>query len=526
MPWPKVDAEHVMVNATQMASFESEILSNGFPVAALMEKVGQSMANWFLQHSDLIKDGVVVLVGPGHNGGDGLVVARELFLAGVRVEIWCPLNSRKTLTAKHLSYANWLGLPLIQETPDLGSKALWIDALFGLAQSKPLPDHIANLFKERQSKMPGRLVSLDIPSGICSDSGRAFPGGAAFASFTLTVGLIKQGLIQGNAIRHVGKLIRIDIGLPPSVFDKGSNVFPLGISPSDLTTVRWPQLSLDASKYERGRVLVVAGSDQYRGAGLLALKGVMASGAGSVQAILPDSVANSLWQVAPEVVLAGVIRTSGSGSEIGKLLARQDLSRVDALLIGPGLGKIEKDWLVVLEILQDFDGLLVLDADALNQLAFSLEGWRWIIRRKAPTWITPHLSEFRRLFASIQEQSLLFAAMEAAKISNAGVLLKGSHSVIADPKGMTWQLMKTAPWVARTGLGDLLAGFVSGVGALAMASGNGISSEFLAAAAFVHAEAARRCKKGSSATSIVERLQAITRNIQSRALEFDTHSPF
>ncbi len=521
MSWPKKDLDHVMVTAQQMVNVESEILSSGFPLAALMEKVGQAMTAWILKHSDLIQAGVVVLVGPGNNGGDGLVVARELYLAGVNVEIWCPLAVNKPLPAQHLSHAHWLGIRQIKKPPNVSDKALWIDALFGLAQSRPLPELIADLFLKRQIKMPGRLVSLDVPSGLCSDSGYPLEGGAAFASFTLTVGLIKQGLVQDLAIAHVGRLVRIDLGVPSNVLDRLPTQLPLRIEASDWSTVKWPCPPVIANKYQRGRVLVVAGSDQYRGAALLALKGAIASGAGSIRAVIPQLIADCLWQVAPEVVVAGVMEKSANGEMIGSVLSTQDLSRVDALLIGPGLGESEEKWLAISGILEDFDGLLVLDADALNRLAFSSEGWKWIQRRKAPTWITPHVAEFRRLFPTIETLSLLDAAVEAAQLCGAGVLLKGAHTVIADSMGMRWQLVDTAPWVARSGLGDLLAGFVTGVGALSLASEKGISCESLAAAAFVHAQVARNSRKGTSASSLVECLEAGTTIIQSRELISD-----
>ncbi len=516
MTWPKVDADHLIVTAEEMASFEDQILSSGFPVEALMEKVGQAMAAWFRQHAELLENGVIVLIGPGHNGGDGLVVARELYLSGVRVRIWCPFHISKPLNAKYLAHARWIGITELKEPPNVGDKALWIDALFGVAQSRSLPEEIAKLLTLRQVVNPGGLVSLDIPSGISSDSGISFTGGAAFASFTLTVGLIKKGLVQDCAIPHVGRLERIDLGFPSHVFEELAKPLILGVMPSDLETVSWPEIGLTASKYQRGRVLVVAGSEKYRGAALLALKGAIASGAGSIQAALPKGVADSLWQVSPEVVLAAAFESSPDEIVLRDFFETYDLDRVDALLVGPGLGDREGNWSLVKEILADFDGLLVLDADALNRIAFSDEGWEWIKRRKSSTWITPHIGEFSRLFPTIKERSLLDAAIKAAEMSEASVLLKGAHTVIADPKGIAWQLLDTAPWVARTGLGDLLAGFVAGVGALAMASERGVSTEFLALAAFVHAEAAHRSTKGSSANVIGQSLEAMTKEIQSR----------
>ena len=144
-----------------MAACEQRLFDSGMPVAALMEKVGLAMAAWLLARRDLLRHGVVVLVGPGHNGGDGLVVARELHLAGVEVSLWCPLPIRKPLTAEHLRHGEWLGLQRLADEPDPGGAALWLDAVFGLGQSRPLPEFLADLFRRRQQLQPGALISLD-----------------------------------------------------------------------------------------------------------------------------------------------------------------------------------------------------------------------------------------------------------------------------------------------------------------------------------------------------------------------------
>ncbi len=522
MIWPQKNADHLMVTSEQMGKLESQILSSGFPVPALMEKVGQSMASWLLSQSCLLANGVVVLVGPGHNGGDGLVVARELFLAGISVSIWCPFSISRALTKEHLSHVNWLGIKQLKREPDVEDKALWIDAIFGLGQSRPMPELLANLFQERHRKRPGGLVSLDVPSGICSDTGQPFAGGGAVASFTLTVGLIKQGLVQDLALAYVGQLIRIDIGFKSKLLDLLPEKLLLRVLSSDLNTLRWPQPSLSASKYQRGRVLILAGSDEYRGAAFLALRGAISSGAGSIQALIPNVVADSLWEVAPEVVVSGTFSKETTENFWEECLSVKDLGRLDSILIGPGLGLSENNWNVAFKILKAFNGLLVLDADGLNQLAASSESWKWIKERAGPTWITPHLDEFRRLFPSIQSSFPLDAAIEASQLTGAGVLLKGAHSVIADPSGITWQLVHTAPWAARAGFGDLLAGFVAGAGALGMTSKRKLSCEVLAASAFLHAEAARICDKGSSPSAIADSLASLTKAIQSKSVRMDT----
>jgi len=499
-----------------MAAVEEEMLASGLPVAALMEKVGQAMAAWLRQQPGLLAKGVVVLVGPGHNGGDGLVVARELHLSGVKVQVWAPLPFRQPLMAQHWSHVNWLGIQQLQNSPDVAGEALWIEALFGLGQSRPLPETLASLLQARQSRQPGKLVSLDVPAGLCSDSGRPLLGGAAVASRTLTVGLIKQGLVQDLAIAQVGRLVRIDMGLPESLLQQFSAQQPLRICAKDLSTLPWPQPAPGAMKYERGRVLVIAGSDDYPGAALLAIKGAIASGAGSIQAAVPIAVANQLWQVAPEVVLKAALDSSAAGEmTIGPWLASHDLSRVDAVLIGPGLGRSQESWSVMAEPLQRFEGLLVLDADALNQLALSNQGWQWFKQRQGPTWITPHLEEFRRLFPQIKDLQPLDAAVKASRLCGAVVLLKGAHSVVADSSSAAWQLGETVSRVARTGLGDLLAGYAAGVGSLDVATAGGCKGESLAAVALAHAEAARRSHRGSSAGAIANSLAELTISLQS-----------
>ncbi|MFL0750928.1 MAG: NAD(P)H-hydrate dehydratase [Prochlorococcus sp.] len=516
MSWPPSDVDHLLVTAAQMAALEEEMFASGLPIAALMEKVGQAMAAWFRQQPGLLANGVVVLVGPGHNGGDGLVVARELHLAGVKVQVWAPLPIRQSLTLQHWSYVNWLGIEQLQNSPDIAAEALWVEALFGLGQTRQLPETLASLLQARQSCQPGKLVSLDVPAGLCSDAGRPLPGGAAVASRTLTVGLIKQGLVQDGAIAHVGHLVRVDMGVPKSLLQQLPKRQPRRICSADLSTLPWPQPAPGAMKYQRGRVLVIAGSDDYLGAASLAIKGAIASGAGSIQAVVPVAVADQLWQVAPEVVLKAALDSSASGGmNVGPWLANHDLSRVDAILIGPGLGRSEESWSDMAEPLRLFAGLLVLDADALNRLALSNQGWQWLKQRQGPTWITPHLAEFRRLFPQIKDREPLDAAIEAARLCGVVVLLKGAHSVVADPSSAAWQLGETASWVARSGLGDLLAGYAAGLGSLVFATAGICQGESLAAVALLHAEAARRCQTGSSAGSIANSLAALTISMQS-----------
>ena len=512
--WPKSDADHLIVTSREMLNLEEMILSSGLPVEALMEKVGQKMSRWFLNRANLISKGVIVLVGPGHNGGDGLVVARELHLAGINVSIWCPFPFLKPLTIKQFSYATWLGIKQIKNIPNAGGEELWIEALLGVGQSRTLPSKILDLLESRQIKCPGKLVSLDVPAGLCSDTGRPLKRIAACASFTLTVGFYKRGLIQDAALPFVGNLIRIDFGFPEKVLREWISKASCRVNFSDINNFDWPTPSLIASKYERGRVLVIAGSEKYPGAAVLTIKGVLASGAGSLKAALPKILADSFWEYQPEVVLAESLAQSRTGGlNIGTFLQNYDFHQIDSLVIGPGIGFSDEIWSEVSSQLEIFEGLIIFDADALNRISKDQKGWQWLRKRKGNTVITPHIQEFKRLFKDIDHSCPISAAIEAAKLSGAGILLKGAHSVFAAPSGESWVIGESAPWVARTGLGDVLAGFLAGVGSLYLAIHKRIDWDIFAAATLIHASSAKDCKNGSTATEISSFLAAEVKNI-------------
>ena len=195
-------------------------------------------------------------------------------------------------------------------------------------------------------------------------------------------------------------------------------------------------------------------------------------------------------------------------SDFSKVLNEVDLNRFDSILLGPGLG-IPKEKVSFCNALQDFKGLLVLDADAINRLSITSKGWEWLNDRQGPTWLTPHLDEFKRLFPLIDSSNPLSAGIEAAKTCSCSVLLKCAHSVISDPQGKTWQIGQVNSSIARTGLGDVLAGFVSGMGAIGLASTKQLDTNLLAASALMHAYAGASCLRGSNASAICTFLSEI-----------------
>ncbi len=503
--WPKRDARHLLVSGAQMAALEQHLFNSGLPVEALMEKAALRVSRELMEHHAprLHEHGAVVLVGPGHNGGDGLVVARELHLAGVNVAIWSPFERHKPLTASHLAHAQWLGIPRLGSPPQPAGTALWIDAVFGIGQRRPLEPQLEALLAERDHRQPAGLVAIDVPSGLCADLGHCLGRNAARASHTYCVGLLKTGLVQDGALGWVGRLVLLELGLPAQLLAELPGQQPLGLTAADLDAAPWPQPDPAATKYGRGRLLVVAGSGRFRGAADLALAGASASGCGSLRAALPDCIAGALWQRAPHVVLSRALPCHQEGGLQLEQLQAIDLERLDALLLGPGLGPaqspgageaagLDRDgeaW----ELLRQVPYLLVLDADGLNRLAGHSGGAiAWLQRRQGPTWLTPHHGEFTRLFPQLGSLSPLEAAAAAAQASGATVLLKGAHTVVAGAGGERWQLLDTAPAAARAGLGDVLAGYAAGLGAMGAAASGPGAPPLLALAALAHASAAKR----------------------------------
>ena len=168
-------------------------------------------------------------------------------------------------------------------------------------------------------------------------------------------------------------------------------------------------------------------------------------------------------------------------------------------------------------ILLDFEGLLILDADALNRISESKLGSKFFLERKFKTWITPHSKEFRRLFPNIKCETNVGLALNAAKEFNISILLKGANSIVADNK-KAWQLFGTDSQTARAGLGDLLSGFVAGSSAIDLTFCRNITTDFFAKYVLLHSFAASKCKKGSNASAIGDELSRLMRNKKTRQI--------
>ena len=286
----------------------------------------------------------------------------------------------------------------------------------------------------------------------------------------------------------------------------------------DLKNIDLPSLPKNSNKYKRGRTLLIAGSEKYPGAAYLALKGAISSGAGYISAVLPELVAESIWQVAPEIVLKDTMQSNQNGNaSLFSALKNIDLSAFDSVAVGPGIGIDNDDWQNAKDILTGFEGLLILDADALNRISESKLCSKFFLERRFKTWITPHSKEFSRLFPNIKCETNVEKAFNAAQEFNISVLLKGANSIVADNK-KAWQLFGTDSQTARAGLGDLLSGFIAGSSAIDLTICRNIKTDFFAKYVLLHSFAASRCKRGSNASAIGDELSKLMRNIKMRQI--------
>ncbi|ABM72658.1 Predicted sugar kinase fused to uncharacterized domain [Prochlorococcus marinus str. MIT 9515] len=516
--WPTIDSKHLVVYSKQMLDLENRMFSKGMPQEALMEKAGIQISRWLLKRKFLLNKGVIVLIGPGHNGGDGAVIAKELFLKGYLVKLWCPFPLKKTLTINYVNYLTTIGVEKLLEPPNPDEKHLWIDAIFGNNQKRKVDEELIELLNKKFNKKSGKVVSVDVPTGLCPNSGKPFSQNAVKANYSLVIGLNKIGLLQDTALAYVGELHHIDIGITKDQLSKLKSQITK-ITLEDLKTINLPLLPKNSSKYKRGRSLLIAGSEKYPGAARLAIKGAISSGAGFVSAILPELVAKSIWQVEPEVVIKGRLKSDLDGNSIlFDALKNIDLSCYDSIVIGPGIGLNYGDWEKSTEYLLGFKGLLILDADALNRISKSNLGSKFFLERKSQTWITPHNKEFLRLFPEMDSTNRVELAIKAAKEFNISILLKGANSVIANYE-RAWQLCETDAETARAGLGDLLSGFIGGCSSIDLSHpSNLIKTESLAKYVFLHSIAASKCKKGSTSSVIGDELSKLMRKTKARQM--------
>jgi hydroxyethylthiazole kinase-like uncharacterized protein yjeF len=441
-----------VVAATIMRNAEAAAIAAGTPALALMERAADGAARAIIAHLPARR--ATVLCGTGNNGGDGYGIAIALAAAGVAVTVAADVPPRAEPAATMA--ARWTGpvVPLA-EAP---AAPLIIDALFGIGLDRPLDAATQAVLDRLRGQ--GRVVAIDIASGLHADRGTAL-GRPLAANLTIAFAAAKPGHVLGEGPAHTGRLAVVDIGLSVA---------------TDMALVEAPRLigpARAAHKYDRGWVLMVEGEAGHGGAARLSALAALRSGAGLVTIAGPGT----------ELPAMAVMRRDDE--EAASLLNDR---RLGSVIIGPGMlpDTRARGWL---KRLTWAGKPLVIDAGALRLLAEEPVG--------APAVLTPHEGEFVQMFGPIGED-VIAAVQQAARITEAVVLLKGPTTVIAAPDGRVALNNHNAAWLATAGSGDVLAGMVAAL----LAQGQPLF-EAACAAAWLHGDAGLRLGPGGIADDLV-----------------------
>ena len=460
---------------------------------------------------------IAVLCGPGNNGGDGIAAARILLEMGYRVRAFL-VGDRGKMTPDSRAMEEKLaaaGGRLEAFDPEDQRTLLWlstcdcvVDALFGVGLKRPLEgDFLAAVQWINRLACP--VVACDLPSGVDGDTGEVL-GEAVRAKLTVTFTCAKPGLYLGEGADRAGEVWVEDIGIPPEL------VLQLERGPEAMEALdragRYllPRRPAAAHKGDFGKIFILAGSEGYTGAPVLAARGALRAGAGLVLLGVPREIYPIVAMKCDETMPFPL------PEQYEQILEKA--RGCDVAVIGPGLGRAPRTQRLVRSLLSDLDIPVVLDADGIN----ALDGHMNILEgRKAPTVLTPHEGEFARLTGlGLPIRDKVGAARDFARAHRCTLVLKGRGTVTASPEGWVWINGTGGPGMAKGGSGDVLSGMIAALWGQKHLNGPDVNrSELAALAVWYHGAAGDRCAQrlGEYAmlpTDLIEALPEILKENQ------------
>jgi hydroxyethylthiazole kinase-like uncharacterized protein yjeF len=495
-----------LLTCAQMGAADRAAMAGGVCGLTLMENAGRAVAD---EATDMTPGlgSVVVLAGPGNNGGDGFVAARYLARRGRKVRV-ALLGDRGQLTGDATEMATrWDGKVAALAPEVVEGADLVVDALFGAGLTRGIDaaGPVGAVF-EAIAARGLKVLAVDLPSGLNGDDGTA-KGAVLAADRTVTFFRRKPGhlLLPGRML--CGRVTVADIGIPNAVLTEvpGDAAGLTFANQPALWAAQWQTPAASGHKYNHGHAVVVSGGPEKAGAASLAAEAALRMGAGLVTLAHPDAL-GGYGTGRVKAVMHAFCPTPGS---LEHLL--QD-ARKNAVVIGPGLGLDETALERVMAVLAA-SAAAVLDADALTLAARDPERvFKTIQAREGAVMLTPHAGEFVRLFG-MGEESKLMRARAAAARSGAVVVLKGADTVIAAPDGRAAINENAPPTLATAGSGDVLSGLIGGFLARGLPA-----FEAAAAAVYCHGRAAQAIGPGLIADDIIEAVQGVRAAFEARGL--------
>ncbi len=497
---PTMPGMRPLFDAAAVRDADARAIAGGIPGEVLMETAGTLAAREIIAAFPP-GSAATVLVGPGNNGGDGVVVARHLAAAGWDVRVQAPGGREPETPDGALMTARAIEAGIAVGEVDLddlrsGTRVI-VDALLGTGTAGAPRGGVAEAVEAvRASGAP--VAALDMPTGVDADSGAA-PGPAMRADLTVTFAADKVGLRVAPGREMAGRVVVADIGIPREIRPE-----PAAWLATDGVIAAIPPRRADDDKYRAGGVLAVAGAPGLSGAARLSTRAALRSGAGIVVACVPQSVRAEVAIGTPEVMVTGVAGDDGmSPAAVDAIMVQA--ARVGAVVLGPGLGREGVTSPLVRAVLAGIALPVVLDADGLWHLGDDLAALR---SRPAPTVITPHAGEAARLLGATREEveaGRLAAARELCARSGAAILLKGPGTIVCAPGELPMVLEGGTSALATAGSGDVLSGVI---GALLARGMEAAGAAICAAALHARAGALAGRGDGTIATDIIEALPA------------------
>jgi len=439
--------------ARQRAADEWAIEQQHVPSLDLMERAGTGLARLV---EDVVPDGrIAVVVGKGNNGGDGLVAARLLREAGRGVDVLA-VGAMEELRGDPKANLERLpgAAPRAFAPEALDGCAGAVDALLGTGFSGEPRDPIKGAIAALEAREGLGVVAADVPSGVDASTGEVH-GVAVHAKATATFHRAKPGLWIAPGKQHAGLARVVEIGIPPGAPEDADVGL---IEPAALDAA--PPRAAGSTKFTEGAVLIVGGSLGLTGAPSMSSESAQRTGAGYVTACVPRSV-NYVFELRLlEAMSVPLPEDDGALGPEAVDAVLEHAQRADAIVLGPGLGRADGTFAFARSVAAQVELPLLLDADGLNAHAGKLED---LAARKAPTVLTPHAGELARLLeidADAVGARRLFHARDAARRSQAVVLLKGDDTLVATPAGEVGVSRGGSGALATADTGDVLSGAI------------------------------------------------------------------
>ena len=497
--------------AANRAVDEYAIKTCGIPGNQLMQNAGESATEQMRERGYLNNSPqVTILAGHGNNGGDGYVIAASLFKTGISVSIITTTEPDHLKGDARYHFQKLADLDIHVETwtgsdsqhQQIMESNIIVDALLGTGIKGKIRAPYDTLIRLSNQSSATR-VAVDVPSGVSGDQGKTLEP-CMRADLTVSMGFGKQGCLFEPARSFSGIVVPVDIGFPEDSLTHIDEQVLYRNEDTDYPASRYTRFS-HVHKYSTGKVFIIAGSRGFTGAALLASKAALRSGAGLVRLAIPESLGQIAENNSLETVVDYVAETREHGIA---LTALSDLQRgcqwADSVAIGPGLGRDPETVHIVKDIVKGTKRPLVIDADALFAIS---DDPSVLLKRSAPTIITPHAGEFKRLINKGGDyQPTWKDARKFAKDYGVSVLLKGAPSIIASPGGEVLVNSTGYAGMATAGSGDVLSGVIASLWAQW-----GNDPDVLGFAMYIHGKAAElnRAQKGVLgliASDIVEAL--------------------